>query len=272
MSRIWFAGELETVATWWRVYRRDGVTLGFTSHDRDLIFDDVRHRAAPGMVPSAIRLTADFDPDSAEVTGALDHSAITAPDLAAGRYDEALIELGVVDWQTLETSLIYAGTIGGVENDAGQFTAELFSLKSVLTEDRIPRTSPTCRADFCGPGCNLSPERFVHEVQIASIDHEDNVIVLQSGPTADLLLEGSLTFIDGDIAGFRHRIVAHDADRLILDPLLPDAAMAGVRVLVREGCDHLVATCAGRFGNSANFRGEPFLPGNDLLSRYPTAK
>ena len=30
-----------------------------------------------------------------------------------------------------------------------------------------------------------------------------------------------------------------------------------------------IATCAGRFGNTLNFRGEPYLPGVDLLTRYP---
>ncbi|HKR91916.1 phage BR0599 family protein, partial [Novosphingobium sp.] len=34
-------------------------------------------------------------------------------------------------------------------------------------------------------------------------------------------------------------------------------------------CDHTLNTCAARFSNAANFRGEPFLPGNDLLVRYP---
>nr|WP_258893257.1 phage BR0599 family protein [Sphingomonas sp. SUN019] len=38
-----------------------------------------------------------------------------------------------------------------------------------------------------------------------------------------------------------------------------------------EGCDKSVATCAGRFANVANFRGEPYLPGIDLLTRYPGA-
>ena len=42
----------------------------------------------------------------------------------------------------------------------------------------------------------------------------------------------------------------------------------GVRVQLREGCDHTIATCSARFGNAVNFRGEPFLPGNDLLARY----
>jgi hypothetical protein len=38
---------------------------------------------------------------------------------------------------------------------------------------------------------------------------------------------------------------------------------------VQEGCDHTIATCAARFGNAINFQGEPFLPGNDSLTRYP---
>lgn len=49
MSRVWFAGALETVAPFWRILRGDGVVLGFTAHDRDLWFDGVAHRAAPGI-------------------------------------------------------------------------------------------------------------------------------------------------------------------------------------------------------------------------------
>ena len=43
----------------------------------------------------------------------------------------------------------------------------------------------------------------------------------------------------------------------------------GARVELLEGCDKSLATCAGRFGNALNFRGEPYLPGIDLLTRYP---
>jgi hypothetical protein len=48
MSRVFYREEAETLATFWRIHRRDGVTLGFTSHDRDLWFDGVLYRAAPG--------------------------------------------------------------------------------------------------------------------------------------------------------------------------------------------------------------------------------
>jgi uncharacterized phage protein (TIGR02218 family) len=46
---------------------------------------------------------------------------------------------------------------------------------------------------------------------------------------------------------------------------------AGCSIELREGCDKRFATCSGRFANAANFRGEPHLPGNDLLTRYPGA-
>ena len=46
---------------------------------------------------------------------------------------------------------------------------------------------------------------------------------------------------------------------------------AGCRVELREGCDKRFATCVARFNNAVNFRGEPHLPGNDLLTRYPGA-
>ena len=54
-----------------------------------------------------------------------------------------------------------------------------------------------------------------------------------------------------------------------LEGELPYAIEPGLRALLNEGCDHLLATCASRFGNAANFQGEPFLPGNDLLAQYP---
>ena len=46
------------------------------------------------------------------------------------------------------------------------------------------------------------------------------------------------------------------------------AVVAGSRVEITQGCDKRFATCVARFSNAVNFRGEPHLPGNDLLTRY----
>ncbi|MEE4536989.1 MAG: DUF2163 domain-containing protein [Erythrobacter sp.] len=265
--RTFFASELESAATIWRIYRRDGIALGFTSHDRDLVFAGLRHRAAPGMVPSAVRMTADLSEDSADVEGALSHESIRIEDLAAGLFDDASIGIGIVDWETLEHTIFYTGTIGRIEDDTRGFSAELRSAKALLEEDLVPRTSPTCRAIFCGPGCALSAARFSSTAALSEIDVERNAVRFDNHVPADLL-DGEVRFLDGPQTGLPFAIVSVDGDWLTLDRVVADGLAEGTMAELREGCDHTIATCSGRFDNAVNFRGEPFLPGNDLLARY----
>lgn len=269
MSRVWFSDPLETVATFWRVTRRDGIALGFTTHDADLWFDGLMHRAMPGMLPSAIRRSADLEPDSAEVEGALSHDSISQADLAAGRFDGARVAIGVIDWQTLERHVLYRGAIGQVEQQDGKFSAELVSRKAELQRDPVPRTSPTCRAVFCGPGCGLSPERFTIEANVSDCDLIANTVTLDAGVAAETFLGGHLRWIDGPLTGLTSEIADIVGNRLTLAMPIDHAIPPGARVFLREGCDRTIATCATRFANAENFRGEPFLPGNDLIARYP---
>lgn len=268
--RVWFGTALETAATFWRVLRRDGVALGFTTHDRDLWIDGVLHRATPGMVPSAIRRSADLEADSAEVRGALSHDSILPEDLSAGRFDGAQVLIGLVDWDSADSRVLYRGAIGTVSEEAGGFTAQLQSRKAELMRDPVPRTSPSCRAEFCGPGCTLSPARFSHDAAVASVDLAGNSIQFTPAVAAGLLVSGSLRWFDGPHAGLTMQIVAAYDGGVMLDTPLDPAAASGCRIELREGCDRTVETCASRFGNAINFQGEPFLPGNDLIVRYPS--
>lgn len=270
MSRTFFTQELEGVATFWRIHRRDGVTLGFTSHNRDLWFDGILHRAAPGMVPSAIRRTSDLSSDSADVNGALGHDSISAGDLAAGRFDNAQVRIGAVDWETREFAILYNGSIGSVSAESDSFSAELRSAKADLEADFIPRTSPTCRAQFCGKGCTLSAPRFAHEARLTEIDLDANRVNFAAiNPL--LFADGEIRWIDGPQVGLHMMVIAADAEGLTVDIPLDARLAAGSRAMLTEGCDHTLTTCADRFGNAVNFQGEPYLPGNDLLARYPSS-
>ncbi|MEL6529417.1 MAG: DUF2163 domain-containing protein [Pseudomonadota bacterium] len=265
--RVFFDRDLDTVATFWRIYRRDGLMLAFTSHDRDLFFAGIRHRAAPGMVPASIRLTADLSEDSAEVRGALSHATIREEDLAAGLFDQAAIEIGAVDWETSDHHIIYSGQIGRIEDDRRGFTAELRSAKRQLDQDLVPRTSPTCRALFCGPGCGQKSAKFTSVRELVSIDIDANAVAFE-GIEPESFIDGQLRFLDGPQTGIAFGIMSAANGQLSLDRQLVDGTQIGTRTELREGCDHTVRTCAQRFGNAVNFRGEPSLPGNDLLSRY----
>lgn len=268
MSRALLDRALDTVASFWRIHRADGVALGFTTHDRDLTFDGLLHRAAPGLTPSAIRRTGGLADEGADVEGALAHDAICEVDLAAGRYEEAAVVVGAVCWETLEARVLYTGRIAAVGRDGAGFTAELAGAKAALAADPVPRSSPMCRAVFCGPGCDLSPARFTRRAAVAAIMGER---VRFAGIDPALYPGGSLVWRDGAQAGLAAAILAADADGLLLDRA-PDGVAAGDIAFVREGCDHTIATCAARFGNAANFHGEPFLPGTDLLASYPVPR
>ncbi|MEL7199861.1 MAG: DUF2163 domain-containing protein [Pseudomonadota bacterium] len=265
--RIFFDRALDNVATIWRIYRRDGVTLGFTSHDRNLVFDGITHLAAPGMVPAAIRLTANLSDDSAEVEGVLSHRSILEKDLSSGLFDNATIEVGVVDWATFVNSILYYGKIGSVENDANSFAAELRSSKASLEQDLVPRTSPTCRAEFCGPQCGLSAQKFTSIEAVTTIDVDGNQVGF-SNISGSNYTDGQVRFLDGPQTGIVFGIVTTIGGRLVLDRPLSADVKIGVKAELREGCDHTHTTCSNRFQNVLNFRGEPHLPGNDLLARY----
>lgn len=265
---IFFAKELETVATYWRIYRKDGVALGFTNHDKALYLGGIRHFAAPGMTPSAIRLTDSISPDSAEVEGALSHDLISSIDLRAGAYDGAQIVIGAVDWQSLEFAQIYTGTIGNIEQDGLRFSAELRSSKHMLEVDVVPRTSPTCRAEFCDKSCGLSAEAFTQIATTDAVDPDSNTVRI-TGVEPVLFEQGTLRFCEGVQTGMVFGIVEASPNGFLLDrPIAADTPQQ-VAVRLRQGCDHTFTTCRTRFANAINFRGEPFLPGNDLLSRYP---
>ena len=79
---------------------------------------------------------------------------------------------------------------------------------------------------------------------------------------------GRLRWIGGANSGLAAMIVAADADSVTLEQP-PRFDGTGALVEIAEGCDATLATCRDRFGNVANFRGEPHLPGIDLLTRYP---
>lgn len=265
--RTFFGRSLDTVATFWRVYRRDGMLFAFTSHDRDLAFDGMVHKAAPGMVPAAIRMTSDLSDDSAEVEGALSHLSISEADLEAGLFDSAEIEIGAVVWETLENHIVFSGQLGQIEDDTRGFKAELKSAKRILEEDLVPRTSPTCRAEFCGPGCGISSRLFTRSDELVAVDIELNRVRFQTATGPDFV-DGQVRFLGGPQTGLPFAIIGEESGWFTLDRSIAAGIAAGTPAQIREGCDHTLQTCGMRFANAANFRGEPFLPGNDLLTRY----
>lgn len=262
----WFKQDLTSLAFCWRLERRDGVVLGFTSHDRDLVFDGLAYRAAPGVVPSAIERRESLDSGTMDLSGALTSSLITESDLLAGRWDGARLRVTAVNWADPDDSPLFLvrGELGSVESDGRSFSAELRGPSALLDAPVVEETSPECRAELGDRRCrvDMSGRRTLARIVAA-----DGASVTADTAPGDCGL-GTLRWLDGANAGLSSAILASAGPQLALREPPAYLPEPGTMIELVEGCDKRLATCAARFANAENFRGEPHLPGNDLLVRY----
>ncbi len=266
------AQELVTLAFCWRLERRDGVAIGLTSHDRDLVMAGFPYRAAPGLVPSAITRGIGLEAEAMDLQGALSSDAIREKDLRAGRWDGAALWLHLTEWA--EPGALWLelmrGELGTVEQQGESFSVELRGPHAALQAQAVPETSPGCRARLGDRACriDLASRRLRVEVMAMA----DEVASLGGAAlTAGAYAFGSLRWMEGANCGLRHSILANDAGSVTLADLPPFPITPGTRALLTQGCDKRIETCRARFANAINFRGEPYLPGSDLLTRYPGA-
>lgn len=263
----WFQHDLTTLAFCWRLARRDGVTIGLTSHDRDLVLDALLHRAAPGMVPSAIETGRSMAPGSVDLDGAITSDALAEVDLAKGLWDGARLALHAVDWQSPDTAPVFLlrGQFGRVEMSGKGFSVELTGAMGVLNRPVAEATSPHCRAALGDDRCRVDMRgRHVLARCVSAAGH----VVTLAGTHADgRLTLGRLRWLTGPLAGRATTVLTQAGAQLTLADPVADA-LAGHLLELREGCDRTIATCTARFANAVNFQGEPHMPGNDLLMRY----
>ena len=263
------SGELSSLAFCWRLERRDGAGLALTSHDRPLVVDGIWFAPAPGMTPAAIGSELGLEPRSSEVAGSLSAKAISEADIFAGRWDGAALTLSAVDWaQPGAAKVLLGGELGEVSTRDGAFEAELKGVAARLERPVCPLTSPNCRAELGDPQCRVDMGgRRIRATVTAVAAH----IVTVDHAIDDRFRFGELRFLSGAANGERRTILGVEGQQLHLRSAPAGEVTVGTPIELVEGCDKLLATCSARFANAANFRGEPHLPGNDLLTRYPGA-
>ncbi len=260
--------RVDTLALCWRLERRDGAGLALTSHDRSLRVDGVDYRPSPGLLPASIRRSGGLAPASSDIDGAICAEALSEVDLALGRWSGAAIRLDAVVWDdpAKPAMALMRGEIGEVSVTDKGFSAELVGPTARLDEAVCPATSSECRAAFGDRRCRVDLAGRRALVTVTS--SEGNRV--QVDPVADdRFANGRMLILDGVCAGWSVPVVTVEDGVLMLRDFPRFAIEAGTRAWIEEGCDKRFETCRTRFSNALNFRGEPHLPGNDLLTRYP---
>jgi len=263
-------GELTSIAFCWRLERSDGAGLGLTSHDEPLACAGADYRSSPGILPAAITRSLGLESQSSEVAGALSTDALEETELALGRWDGAAVQLFAVDWTNpdSETINLVGGELGEVSIDGEGFSAELRGAAAALENAVCPSTSPQCRAQFGDRKCRVD---LAGRTRRANIISSDNGRLTFDQSFDDRYLLGRLRYMSGANCGRATVIIAVDGTTVQVRDLPRGPVEPGCLIELREGCDKRFETCVDRFANAANFRGEPHLPGADLLTRYPGA-
>ncbi len=266
------AGEVTTLATCWKLTRRDNTVLGFTSHDRDIAFDAVTYKASTGFTPSSIDNSASFSVDNLDVEGMLSAGDITEADIMAGRYDFAEIEIFQVNYTDLTQGALKLkrGWLGEVAFHKHYFVAEVRGLTQRLSQVMGELYSPSCRATLGDARCkmNLAAHTVVGSVTTGVSNQEfiDN----SRSELSSIFSLGKITFTSGANDGFsvevkEYYLQSGTGGRIILALPMPYAIAVTDTYSMSKGCDKTIATCFARFDNVVNFRGEPSVPGLDRM-------
>jgi uncharacterized phage protein (TIGR02218 family) len=272
--------HLESGATtlcWcWRLTRADAVVLGFTDHDRDLVFDGTTFEAAAGFTASEMRASVGLNVDNLEVTSALSSEHLAEADLTAGVYDDARVEIFRVNWSAPEQRvLMHVGSLGEVRRAGLSFAAEVRGLAHYLQQPRGRLFQYTCDADVGDGRCKvaLSDPAYRAEGEIVGAASTRRFTVAgldgyESGWFARGLLRFTSGAADGQGMEVRCHVKADGGVTIELwaparGPLLPGQTFA-----VTAGCDKHLATCRTKFSNAVNFRGFPHMPGNDFVTSF----
>jgi uncharacterized phage protein (TIGR02218 family) len=270
------AGSVTTLCRCWRATRRDGIVVGFTDHDADLVFDGTTFAAASGLDAAEATASLGFAVGGGEVAGAFSNEALSEADLAAGLWDAAEVEVFVVNWQAPDQRLrIAVGEVGEVRRDDGAFTAELRGPASRLNTVHGRIFSPTCDAVLGDARCTVdltSPSyKGSGTVDGVATNHTFSASGLD-GYQEGWFTGGKVTWLTGDNAGAVMEIKFHlnNGAEVSFDlwETMPFDIVVGDSFSVTAGCDKSLATCRDRFNNVPNFRGFPYIPGNDAVTSY----
>jgi len=260
-------GEVTTLATCWTVTRTDGEVFRFTSHDRDLTVSGETYLAASGYTSTQISSSDQFSVDNLEVMGVLDSAGITEADLAAGLFDFAEVELFVVNWTdtSIGTLPLRKGWLGEVTRHAAHFVAELRGLTQALQQPVGDAYSVACRADLGDTQCGVTLASYTVAGTVTGVTSRREFTDSALGQADDYFNSGLVAFTSGANNGLSREVKDFGSGVVTLYQPLPYDIAVSDTFDIYPGCDKSLATCRDTFSNVDNFRGEPYIPGNDKL-------
>lgn len=268
------AGRTHSRCWMMRMQLVDGTLIGFTSHDKPILFDlggmgELEYQAKTGILPSNIVLSADLDAGNFEIEGPIG-DVVTREALLGGRFNRARGWLFQINWRQPEDQSLdfVGGSVTEPRLAGGRFFMEFRDDFDRYNQTVGEVITNNCKADHGDSHCRRVPENVVGTV--TAVVDAMRFTMSYAGSFADGFFDaGTVQALTGDMIGTQrveiHSWTAAGVVELFM-PLVEAPAIGDTFNIVR-GCGKSRADCMAR-NNILNFyKGFPETPGSDQVFR-----
>jgi uncharacterized phage protein (TIGR02218 family) len=264
------AAETTTLCRIWRVTTRGGNPIFLTDLDRDITYDGDVYSATKSLQGSALDNSIGGSRSNFEITVILGEW-ITRPEVEGGIYDGALIEVDAIFYDHIDYGVMPLAT-GEITNASvpHKDSALLQCVGLVTKSQRIltEQYSATCRADFCDARCGLDIEDFGTNFEVTAVANLRQ-FTSDTSEADDYFNLGTVKWLTGNNAGTAVEVLRSlNTGAVTLMVRTGRSIEIGDTGTIYRGCDKTLARCIA-YGNILNFRGEPYVPGQDYAALAP---
>lgn len=261
------AGETTTLCFMWKITRKDTTVFTFTDNSRDVVYDGLTYLAWTGFTASNIATSSKLSVDNLEVNSVLNSSTITDVDLIAGLWDYATVEIFRVNYLDLTMGIEWMrkGKIGEVKTGRTAFIAELRGLIQHYQQNIGRIINAACDADLGDTRCGVNLATYTVTGTVTGVTSRSLFADTSRAEASAYFTGGLLTWTGGLNDTYQKEVKVYTVGSIELVESMPNAVQVGDTYSVYAGCDKLHTTCGTKFSNIANFRGFPFVPGQDRL-------
>ena len=278
-----------TLATCYRIERRDGTVITFTTCVFDLVIDDAdlntvgnfdyatneRTYSATALAPSESREVIGTTPNNLNLQLPVDDGLIQGDELGAGLYDYAQVLVFTVNYEDLTMGPfdIWLGYLGAISQQKQVASVEVNSL-STRAQQTIGRvTRENCRHRFGSPACGVNlagnnPDGVPYTasgVTVTATGSNAHLIFrcsALSGKPVDFYRRGVVRWLTGDNAGLEQDIAAFDNSNgeFMLWDEMPYPISNGDTADIMAGCAKTHRACWEDHNSGERFGGYPKAP------------
>lgn len=284
-----FLEKVTTLSSCVRITRRDGVVLGFTDHDKTIIYDGVDY--IPMLnIPSNFRNEVNQKASNVSLDGFFVSGGMTRADFLAHLYDGAEILLFIINWNDTTQGIRIlpgSGWFGKTKIEDYSFVAEFISLAEQLRTTEGKVFSRFCQYDFGDSDCGANLALFTETGTVTAVTNRSiitaSVTQNQTLPSEasdmrdqdDWYSDGMLVWTSGSNDDYQRQVlkstVESDGDHTLHLSLPTEFDVSvGDTFTISTGCPKSKQACIDRgqwTSTKVQHGGFPYIPRQDKMNQ-----